>query len=112
VIKGEITSQSLDDKVGETVVEIFKRFFESNDNVVIYVCDSSDDRHFARKRKFDWWFWKYNDGSIVKVDGVAVIANFEIYNSLLIHRENKLADKKINAFNTLNERADERADPK
>ncbi len=45
---------------------------------------------------------------MLKVDGVAVIADFEIYNSLLIHKENKFADKIITAFNTLNERVDDK----
>ena len=82
--------------------------FNARQNVAIYICDSADDRHLARKRKFDLWFWKYNDGSIVKEDGIAVIANFEIYNSLLVHKENKLADKIIDVFRTLNERADDK----
>ena len=107
MINGHAENQA-DERIGQTVVEIFSNFFKSRQNVVVYICDSSDDRHLARKRKFDLWFWKYNDGSIFKEDGIAVIADMEIYNSLLIHKQNKLADKIVNAFRTINERADDK----
>ena len=103
-----IESQDMDDKIAQTVVAIFQYFFNSRQNVAIYICDSADYRHLARKRKFDFWFWKYNDGSILKEDSIAVIADFEIYNSILVHKQNKLADKIISAFKTLNERADDK----
>ncbi len=37
IVKGENANHLLDDKIGETVVSIFKRFFESKDNVVVYM---------------------------------------------------------------------------
>lgn len=107
IVKGD-GEHLLDERIGLTVVEIFRNFFKEHQNVMIYVCDSSDDRHFARKKKFDFWFWKYNDGSILKVDSIAVIENVEIYNSLLVHKQNKHVDRIIEAFRSLNERADEK----
>jgi hypothetical protein len=73
VVEGNWDYASIDEKIGVTIVEIFRLFFERVKNVAVYVCDSTDDRHLARKRKFDWWFWKYSDGSILKEDGIAVI---------------------------------------
>ena len=108
IVDGDRIIQQLDERTGETVVAIFQHFFTVMQRVIVYVCDSSDERHIARKKKFDFWFWKYNDGTIIKEDGVAVIADFEIYNSILIHRQNKFADKIIAAFKTLNERADDK----
>lgn len=99
---------STDEKIGQTVVEIFSQFFEARHNVAVYICDTADERHLARKRKFDFWFWKYNDGSILKEDGLAVVGNMEIYNSLLLHKHNKFANEIIEAFRTLNERADDK----
>jgi len=107
-IKGEISTSGLDEKIGETVVSIFRDFFRSKQNVVIYVCDSLDDKHLARKRKFDLWFWKYNDGTILKEDGLAVIAGMEIYNSLLVNKQHPHAEGIIKAFRTLNERVDDK----
>ena len=108
LLVGDVEDRTMDEKVGQTIVEIFRNFFAYKQNVAVYVCDSSDDRHLARKRKFDFWFWKYNDGSIIKEDSIAVIADFEIYNSLLIHKQNIHADGIINAFRTLNARADDK----
>lgn len=108
VVEGNWDYTSTDEKIGVTIVEIFRLFFESVKNVAVYVCDSTDDRHLARKRKFDWWFWKYSDGSILKEDGIAVIEDVEILNSLLIHKSNPNLTEIILAYKTINERANDK----
>lgn len=94
-----------DEKIGITVVEVFRLFFMRIKNVTVYVCDSSDERHLSRKRKFDFWFWKYNDGTIIKEDGVAVVEDVEVLNSMLLHRNNPHCAEIIFAFKDLNARA-------
>ncbi len=106
--EGDADMAQGDDRIGATVVSIFKLFFEKVENVLVYVCDMSDERHEARKRKFDWWFWKYNDGTIIKEDGIAIVEGVEILNSLLIHRHNPHLMDIILAYKTLNARADEK----
>ena len=69
------------------------------------MCDIADERHMARKRKFDFWFWKYNDGSIIKEDGIAMAGNMEILNSLLVHNNNPQLSELIFAFKDLNSKA-------
>jgi len=108
VVKGNIYEQAMDAKIAKTVIAIFLTFFNSKQNIVIYICDTTDDRQFARKRKFDTWFWRYNDGSFLKEDGLAVISDVPIYNSLLVHKQNKYIDSIIKAFQILNERANEK----
>ncbi len=105
VFHGDMYDQAMDQKIGETVVDIFRHFFAIRQNVIIYICDTSDNKHIVRKRKFDLWFWKYSDGSILKDDGLAVIEDTEIFNSLLVHKQNIFLDKIVSAFRTLNERA-------
>lgn len=97
-----------DERIGIIIVEIFRLFFEKIQNVAVYVCDTIDDRQLARKRKFDLWFWKYNDGSILKEDGIAVIDDVEILNSLLIHRQNIYLAEIILAYKSINERANDK----
>jgi hypothetical protein len=97
-----------DERIAETIAEVFRLFFTKNTNTVIYVCDSLDEKHFIRKRKFDSWFWKFNDGSIIKEDGIAVIEGAEILNSILIHKNNPNLTNIILAFNDLNNRAPEK----
>jgi hypothetical protein len=105
VLDGDADSSVTDDRIGVTILEVFKLFFTKIQNVVVYVCDSIDDRHLVRKRKFDLWFWKYNDGSLLKEDGIALIEGVEIYNSLLLHKANKRLTEIILAYKELNERA-------
>lgn len=105
VADGDAATVTTDERIGMTVIEIFRLFFTRIENVAIYVCDSADERHFARKRKFDWWFWKYNDGSIIKEDGVAVVDDTEILNSLLVHKSNPRCTSIVFAFKDLNARA-------
>ncbi len=105
VTEGDTEISANDDRIGQTIVEVFRIFFSRIENVSVYVCDNSDERHLARKRKFDFWFWKYSDGSIIKEDGVAVVEDMEILNSLLIHRNNPRCAEIIFAFKDLNARA-------
>ncbi len=105
VSEGDTDISGSDERTGLTIVEVFRIFFSQVENVTVYVCDSSDERHIARKRKFDFWFWKYSDGSIIKEDGVAIVEDMEILNSLLIHRNNPDCAEIIFAFKDLNARA-------
>jgi CO dehydrogenase/acetyl-CoA synthase gamma subunit (corrinoid Fe-S protein) len=108
VIGGNPDSTPIDQRIGDTIAHIMKLFFTNLDNVVVYVCDSVDERQLARKRKFDRWFYLYNDGSLLKEDGLAVVAGSEIYNSLLMHKQNKQLTEIILAFSDLNERSGEK----
>lgn len=103
-IEGDPDDSPGDDRVGATVSEVMNLFFLTVDNVVVYVCDSIDNRQLARKRKFDLWFYSYNNGSLIKQDGVAVVEGTEIYNSILLHKHNQQFTDIISAFMDLNER--------
>lgn len=105
VLDGNPEEVISDERIGVTVLEIFSLFFSKELNVAVYVCDSLDNRHLARKRKFDTWFWKYNDGTLLKEDDVAVVDGIEIYNSMIIHKKNKHLGEIIVAYKELNERA-------
>ncbi|MFB2118838.1 DUF6169 family protein [Parapedobacter sp. 2B3] len=104
LIQGNTKNTLADSRIADTVVEIMKLFFETNDNVAIYICDSLDNRQLARKRKFDRWFWKYNDGRIIKEDQLAVVDGVSIYNTLLIRKDHQQAALFIEAFRELNAR--------
>lgn len=97
-----------DERIGLTIVHILKLFFEKIENVIIYVCDSMDDRQLARKRKFDFWFWKYSDGSIIKEEGIAVIESVQILNTLLVNKNKPQLTEIILSFKELNEKVNEK----
>ncbi len=85
------------------IFEVFKIFFRNVGNVAIYFCDTQDKRQQTRHRKFSLWFWRYNDGSIIKEDAEATVSGAVIYNSIMVHKTNPFLQEIINAFKELNE---------
>lgn len=108
VIEGDITTTIEDERIGSTIIEIFNLFFKDVKNAIIYICDSSDKRQYARKRKFDYWFAKYNDGTILKEDGLAIIEETEILNSILISNKHPKVLEIITAFKLINKTTDDK----
>ena len=98
--KGETIA--IDPRIGKTLVQIITIFLNSLTNAVVYVCDASDSKEVFRKRKFDTWFRQYDDGTIIKIDGYISFENFEIFNAILIHKDNPKKNRFIEAFNDLN----------
>ncbi|MFL9482714.1 DUF6169 family protein [Chitinophagaceae bacterium LWZ2-11] len=70
------------------------------------MCDSIDKRQSARKRKFDIWFSKYNNNSLIKEDRIAIINDTAIHNSILMHKQNKQLEQILFAYNDLNQKTD------
>lgn len=108
VIKGNPDESVSDDRIGITVLQVISSFFQKSQNVALYVCDSMDNRQLSRKRKFDIWFWKYNDGSLIKEDDIAIIEGVEIYNSMILHKQNEHLREIILAYKELNEKASDK----
>jgi hypothetical protein len=77
----------LDPKVKETVKEIILDFFRRPEDVLVYICDSVDQRQMGRARKFDSWFRESEINTIEKYDFKSNSEGAEILNSILIHRE-------------------------
>lgn len=100
IIEGEYLI--LDDSIKATVLKVIELFFSSIENVAVYVCDSLDERQYARKRKFDIWFNTSDSDLIIKEDGIAKIEGVEILNSILIHKHNIQLNSLIKAFRELN----------
>lgn len=59
-----------DERVPVTVATIFKNFYkELPEDVVIYICDSSDRRERARERLFNSWFYDFKREELfIKLD--------------------------------------------
>lgn len=81
-----------------TIVKILRDFLSEWQNAVVYICDSSDERHILRKRKFNAWFKQNDDGSIIKIDAELNIEGMEIFNTILVHKDNILKNIFIEAF--------------
>ena len=92
---------SLDKRIAVTVATIIQTFLNQKENVVVYICDTSDNHEKARYHKFTNWFKTYNDGSIIQLRGVIRAGNTNILNALLIHKENKFLNEFIEAYEIL-----------
>jgi hypothetical protein len=97
-----------DPRVGATIVEMLRQFFQQTAQVLVYVCDNSDCRQHARKRKFDHWFNKYSDGSLLKKDGSIIADKLEILNAIIIHKEHPYFNDIIHAFSAIHQSSDEK----
>lgn len=94
-----------DISVSDTIAEIFQEFFNAKTkNVCIYICDSSDGRQDIRRKKFDQWFYKYQNDSFLKLDEVLVDSNKKRYPvSAIIRKTNPYIKQIITAFIALSE---------
>ena len=62
-----------DTKVGATVYSIIIDFLSDNyECLIAFVCDSTDNRHKLRKRKFNCWYNAYNESQYI-------LKNYDIY---------------------------------
>lgn len=73
----------LDKRIALTVATIITRFLNKNENVVVYICDNSDNHEKARFHKLTHWFKQYNDGNILQLKGVIRAGNTNILNAML-----------------------------
>lgn len=54
-------TKGVDTKIGQTIAAIVNSFFTDNRNVLLFICDTSDNHQAARNRKFSSWFRQYAD---------------------------------------------------
>ena len=74
-------------RIRETIKAILLDFWKNYDNVILFVCDSSDRRSAARMKLFNKWYLELNtNDDIVKID----FAVEEILASILSKTDNYL----------------------
>lgn len=93
----------LDKRIALTVTTILRTFLNQQSNVVVYICDNSDNREKARFHKFYHWFKTYNDGSFIQLRGVIRAGDTNILNAMLIHKDNPQLQDFIEAFEIITE---------
>lgn len=85
----------MDPKVRNTILNIISDFWEDYDEVILFVCDSSDGRSESRMRLFHYWYKILNiDKDVVKID----FSVDEIRAAILAKKDNcllELAQKEI-----------------
>lgn len=94
-----------DSRIAPTVVAAIADFLKADTNrVITYICDSSDKRELARKRKFDQWFdtfathdFRKQEGTLADSDGIS------FYIAAMWLQNHSLTDQIAVAFNDLSD---------
>lgn len=85
-----------------TIVAIITDFFAVHERVILYICDDSDSRELARKRKFDGWYDRFGNAAFEKHDLPTVAVGPERYfASVFFRRDNPHRISIITAFDRL-----------
>lgn len=95
---GKNLSVPPDKRIELTVVTILSAFLSNRDNSVIYVCQNLDKKHFARKRKFDFWFNENQNNTLEKHDVTVEYEDTAYLSSLIIPINNPNKDEIISLF--------------
>jgi len=92
-----------DSNIPPTIASIFVDLFQDHEKVVVFSCDSSDNKQAARHRKFDDWFLKFNDDSFDKLNGIIEDTTYHIqyFMSMILRKDNPFKNEIIVAFEEL-----------
>jgi hypothetical protein len=101
-----------DEQILHTIAQIAEHFFKTEENIVIYVCDDSDGKGNARKRKFDGWYayLNFEGRGFMKLDQVFNEADGFAYSAALIFKGNN--PNKVEIIVALDELAAKYNNPK
>lgn len=93
-----------DPLIAPTIARIFQDFFARRGVVVVYICDSSDNRQAARSRMFDRWYQRYRYFGMIKMDAAILDPKGMIYTSVVTHQS---YPHKVEAFDAFLQLTDE-----
>ena len=91
----------IDLRIAATVVFILRRFFETIENAMIMVCDSTDGKQHKRRNLFDHWFRYYNDGTLTAINAEVGEGDYELLLSIYFRKDNPYKQQLIKAFGDL-----------
>lgn len=81
------THASYDPFIEKTIITIIESFLDEENNILAFVCDSSDRHETARNYLFNKWFLKYNDNRFYKWDGIVKAEENVYYSSLICNKK-------------------------
>ena len=91
----------IDLRIAATVVDVLRRFFETIENAMIMVCDSTDGKQHKRRNLFDRWFHFYNDGTLTTISAEVGEGDYELLLSIYFKKNNPNKRQLIKAFGDL-----------
>ncbi len=78
-----------DEKVKEAIIVMIDEFFNTDKNVLLYICETGDGKQAMRNRLFQYWFSQYEkkeeytflSSSVIDEEGVVNYATIIVKNS-------------------------------
>lgn len=88
-----------DEKVKRTISSIIEEFFTNNPDVLIYQCETGDNRQAMRDRLFLRWFNSYerNADYVIKVEKI-VAEGIENYTAIIVQKSNPKLETILSEF--------------
>lgn len=84
---------SYDNKIKDTIIAIIEDFFIENQDVLLYICDTSDNRETARNRLFLRWFKQCSTGKYTICTADSKVEDTNFYMAIIVDNNNsKLED--------------------
>jgi hypothetical protein len=79
-----------DEKIRLTIEYVLQTFFSENNNAIVIILDSFDNRQFVRKRLFEKWFLQTPNNTIEKIETICHIDDIQLITMLLVEKHNPL----------------------
>ena len=94
----------VDSLISPTIAALFYDFFRTREQVIVYVCDTSDKRQSARARKFDAWFYSYSQAHLAKLNKIIPDGDRFTFISMILHDQHPYRCQVAEAFFELGEK--------
>ena len=104
ILQADGDSPPFDFRVQLTIADIVRHFFENNKHVLLFVCDSLDERQEQRRIKFSRWYEESgNKSGLEKYDGCISAPDMEIFSSIILREDFELKVQVLEAFFEIND---------
>lgn len=88
-----------DKKLRATIFYIIENFFDTNPDILLYICETGDGKQASRNRLFIKWFREYTKSDLFHFEGVEIIAEgVENFAALIVQKSNPDIDTIISDF--------------
>ncbi len=80
---------SFDEQIRQTLIAIIEEFFYANHDVLLYICDTSDNREAFRSRLFANWFKQFAVSSVYEFRSAHTKVEGEgFYAAIIVEKNN------------------------
>lgn len=80
---------AFDNHIKQTLIVIIEEFFRHNHDVLLYICDTSDNKEAFRNRLFARWFRQFAEKSSFEFRSAnSVIEGQGFYAAIIVEKEN------------------------